>query len=102
MENIPGPGRYEHTKAIGQDAKSTKFSKEEKFHDKKIRPITPGVSASEKKTGTLTKSKSQGNLSKSTNYISENTMNNTIYKSNNFPGPACYTPKKMISSIGTK
>ena len=102
MENIPGPGKYNHTKTTGEDAKSTKFSKEDKFHHKKIRPITPGQSASEKKTGTLTKSKSQGNLSKSTNYISENTLKNTIYKSNNFPGPACYAPNKIISSIGTK
>lgn len=99
-KNIPGPGNYEPYRPIGVESKSFKFSKENKFVDKKpIRESTPGPS--EKSTG-LTKSKTIGNFSKiNSKYVSENTLTNTIYKSNNFPGPACYTPRKQISSIGT-
>ena len=93
-------GQYDTHKSIGIEAKSHKFSKEDKFHNKLMRPSTPGPS--EKLTDKLIRSRSQGNLSKTnSNYISENTLKNTIYKSNNFPGPACYTPKKIISSVGT-
>jgi hypothetical protein len=102
-EEIPGPGSYKSNKEIGEGAKSTKFLKEEKFSNKKIRPLTTlknnNLTDNKKSFST---SKSQGNILKESIYVSENTLNNTIYKSNNFPGPAAYTPRKNTSNIGTK
>lgn len=85
---IPGPGKYKYqNKGFGKEGKLYSFGKEEKFCDK--RPLTPGPNCN-----TDDKTRSKISRIESAKGCSGNNFNNTIYRYNNYPGPASYDTTK--------